>query len=182
MDTYGVARLSPWALVLGVLCFLLPFATFSCHNEDIARFSGMQLAFGATGRGVILDQAKGGRNSADEDKPIQSLPFATAAFVAGLWAAFAAFSKVRLIRIISLGLAIGAVICLVVLQGQVTAEWLIHQFNPREGPGNPGIEVRSGVGFFGALLAFAAGAVMNGLFLRTKSAASQDDANRASPQ
>jgi hypothetical protein len=172
--------------MLGVLCFMLPFFTFSCQNGDIVRFSGMQLAFGTTGHEVIMDQSKGnpqgGRNSAEDKQHIQSVGSATIALVAGLAAAIMAFSKRRRSQKISMGLAILAVICLVILQGQITADWLIHQFNPREPSGNPGITVRAEFGFFVALLAFAAGAVMNGLCLRTKPATSKEAADNAAPQ
>lgn len=45
----GVARkLSPAAFVLTLVCFFLPFVTFSCQGQKIASFSGIQLATGTT--------------------------------------------------------------------------------------------------------------------------------------
>ena len=45
----GVARkLSPAAFVLTLVCFFLPFVTFSCQGQQIASFSGIQLATGTT--------------------------------------------------------------------------------------------------------------------------------------
>jgi len=45
----GVAsKLSPTVLVLALICFFLPFATFSCQGNKVAAFSGIQLATGTT--------------------------------------------------------------------------------------------------------------------------------------
>ncbi len=45
----GVARkLSPAVLVLALICFFLPFASFSCQGHEVASFTGIQLATGTT--------------------------------------------------------------------------------------------------------------------------------------
>jgi hypothetical protein len=45
----GVARkLSPAAFVLALICFFLPFVTFSCQGQKIASLNGVQLATGTT--------------------------------------------------------------------------------------------------------------------------------------
>lgn len=41
-------KLSPAVFVLALICFFLPFVTFSCQGEKIASFSGIQLATGTT--------------------------------------------------------------------------------------------------------------------------------------
>ena len=45
----GVAKgLSPAAFVLTLVCFFLPFVTFSCQGQKVARFSGIQMVTGTT--------------------------------------------------------------------------------------------------------------------------------------
>lgn len=45
----SVARkLPPAAFVLALICFFLPFVTFSCQGHEVAGFSGIQLATGTT--------------------------------------------------------------------------------------------------------------------------------------
>lgn len=41
-------KLSPATLILALICFFLPFVTFSCQGQRIASLSGMQLATGTT--------------------------------------------------------------------------------------------------------------------------------------
>ena len=41
-------KVSPAAFVLALICFFLPFVTFSCQGHEVASFSGVQLATGTT--------------------------------------------------------------------------------------------------------------------------------------
>ena len=41
-------KLSPAAFVFALICFFLPFVTFSCQGHEVASFSGIQLATGTT--------------------------------------------------------------------------------------------------------------------------------------
>ena len=45
MDT---SRLSPAAYLLALLCFLMPFVELSCQGQELATFTGLQVATGAS--------------------------------------------------------------------------------------------------------------------------------------
>ena len=41
-------KLTPAVFVLALICFFLPFATFSCQGQEVASLSGIRLATGTT--------------------------------------------------------------------------------------------------------------------------------------
>jgi zinc-ribbon domain len=81
----SVARkLSPAAFVLALICFFLPFVTFSCQGQKVASFSGVQLATGTT---VKQPQIFGAPKSEKFD-PEPLAVFALLSVLAGLGLSF----------------------------------------------------------------------------------------------
>lgn len=44
----GTKKLSPAVFGFALVCFLLPFVTVSCNQQQVARFTGFQLVLGTT--------------------------------------------------------------------------------------------------------------------------------------
>jgi hypothetical protein len=70
-------RLSPAIFVLALICFFLPFVTFSCQGQKVMSFSGIQLVMGTT---IQQPQMFGPSQS----QKVEPQPLAILAFVCGV--------------------------------------------------------------------------------------------------
>lgn len=93
-------RIAPFLLAL--VCFLLPFVELSCQGQRLARFTGAELAFGAT-----MEQKDPWTGRVQERK-IQPEPFATIAFLTILLAIALAWGGRDTLALVSGGIALGS--------------------------------------------------------------------------
>ncbi len=134
----GVARkLSPAAFVLALICFFLPFVTFSCQGQKIASFSGIQLATGTT---VQQPQVFGPPKS----QKVGAEPLAVLALLSVLAGAGLSFLKGKKGVVSSAGLAGLGVILLAALKSKLDGDAL------RQGGG--AIQVNYEAGFYLSLI------------------------------
>jgi hypothetical protein len=134
----GVTRkLSPAALVLALLCFFLPFVTFSCQGQKVASFSGIQLATGTTIRQPqVFGQPKSEKVNAE--------PLAVLALLAVVAGVGLSFLKGKKGAVGSTALAVLGVIFLAALKSKLDGDAL------RQGGG--AIQVDYGAGYYLSLV------------------------------
>lgn len=114
----GLARkLPPPTFLLALLCFFLPFVTFSCSGQKVATFSGIQLATGTT---LQRPQAFG----PSESQRIDPEPLAVLALLAALAGLGASFVKGKKGAVGSTVLAGWGVILLLALKSRLDNEAL----------------------------------------------------------
>jgi L-asparagine transporter-like permease len=114
----SVARkLSPAAFVLALICFFLPFVTFSCQGQEVASFSGMQLA---TGTKVQQPQIFG----APKSEKFSPEPLAVCALLSVLAGVGLSFLKGKKGAVGSAALAVLGVILLAALKSRLDGEAL----------------------------------------------------------
>jgi hypothetical protein len=114
----GVARkLSPAAFVLAIVCFFLPFVTFSCQGQKVASFSGIQLATGTT---IKQPQMFGPPKS----QKIDAEPLAVMALLSVLVGVGLSFLRGKKGAVGSITLAVLGVILLVALKSKLDGEAL----------------------------------------------------------
>ncbi len=114
----GIARkLSPATLILVLICFFLPFVTFSCQGQRIASLSGMQLATGTT---VQQPQMFG----PPKTQKIDAEPLASLALLCVLVGLGLSFLKGKKGAVGSAALACLAVFLLVGLKSQLESDAL----------------------------------------------------------
>lgn len=138
----GITRkLSPAAFVLAFICFFLPFVTFSCRGQEIATFSGLQLATGTT---IEKHQVFG----ASESERVNPEPLAVVALLAVLAGAGVSFIKGKKGTMGSVALAVLGVIVLAALKSKLDGEAL------RQAHG--AVQVNLEVGYYMTLVFLAA--------------------------
>jgi hypothetical protein len=134
----GVARkLSPAAFVLTLVCFFLPFVTFSCQGQKIASFSGIQLATGTT---IEQPQMFGPPKS----QKVDAEPLAILALLSVLAGAGLSFLKRKKGAVNSAALAGLGIILLGALKSKVDGDAL------RQGAG--AIQINYEAGFYLAIV------------------------------
>lgn len=130
----GLARkLPPPAFILALVCFFLPFVTFSCGGQKFATFSGVQLATGTT---LQRPQAYGPSASQKVDPE----PLAVLALLAALAGLGSSFVKGKKGAVGSTVLAGLGVILLLALKSKLDTEALSQ--------GGGAIQVSYGAGFY----------------------------------
>jgi hypothetical protein len=184
-------RLSPYALAIAMLLFLIPFVSVSCATPAgygsmgggvTAKYNGLDLAMGGLPTLEVAENAKDpGPPTAEDGIPMQPLFTLTLLFVA---AAFVAAVRAREQRAIAvLGLA-GAAIASGVAGFAEFDRWLtdrivaalVRQANPRLASTDPATYVNADLGFALLMLLLTLTLALNGVaFLRRRPAA-------ASPQ
>ncbi len=114
----GVARkLSPAVFVLALICFFLPFATFSCQGHQVASFTGIQLATGTTiKQPQLLGPPKGQR--------IDPEPFAVLALLSVVAGAGLCFMKGKKGAVSSGAVAALGIIFMAALRSKLDGEAL----------------------------------------------------------
>ena len=128
-----VRKLSPAAFVLALICFFLPFATFSCQGQRVAGFSGIQLA---TGTRVQQPQVFG----PPKERKVDAEPLATFALLSVLAGVVLSFLKGKKWAGGTAALAALGVILLAALKSKLDGDAL------RQGGGV--IQVSYGAGYF----------------------------------
>lgn len=114
----GVAKkLPPSAFILALICFFLPFVTFSCGGQKFATFSGIQLATGTT---LQRPQAFGPSTSQKVDPE----PLAVLALLVTLVGLGASFVKGKKGAVASTALAGFGVILILALKSKLDNEAL----------------------------------------------------------
>ena len=143
-----VRILSPAAFVLALICFFLPFVTFSCQGQPVASLSGIQLA---TGTRIQQPQVFG----PPKEHQVDVEPLATVALLTVLAGAVLSFLRGRKWGVGSLALAALGVILLAALKSKVDGDAL------RQGGGV--IQVSYGAGYY-LCLAFLLAAVGTSIY------------------
>ncbi len=143
-----VKKLSPAAFVLALVCFFLPFVTFSCQGQTVASFSGIQLA---TGTRIQQPQAFG----PPKEHKVDAEPLATVALLSVLAALVLSFLRGKKWGVGSAALAALGVILLVALKSKLDGDAL------RQGGGV--IQVSYGAGYY-LCLAFLLSAVGTSIY------------------
>jgi hypothetical protein len=134
----GIGRkLSPAALVLALICFFLPFVTFSCQGQKVASFSGLQLATGTT---IQQPQMFGPPKS----QKVGAEPLAVLALLSVLAGVGASFLRGKKGAGSSAGLALLAVILLAALKSKLDGDAL------RQGAG--AVQVNYEAGYYLTLI------------------------------
>ena len=143
-----VRKLSPAAFVLALVCFFLPFVTFSCQGQTVASFSGIQLA---TGTSIQQPQVFG----PPKEHKVDAEPLATVALLSVLAALVLSFLRGKKWGVGSAALAALGVILLVALKSKLDGDAL------RQGGGV--IQVSYGAGYY-LCLAFLLSAVGTSIY------------------
>lgn len=126
-------KLSPAVYVLALICFFLPFVSFSCQGQRIARFSGIQLVAGTT---IQEPQMFG----PPRPHKVDAEPLATLAFLCVLVGLGLSFLKGKKGAIGSGVLGLFGVIFLSAMKSKVESDAL------RQGGGM--VQVEFGLGFY----------------------------------
>lgn len=136
-------KLSPAAFALALICFFLPFVTFSCGGQKFASFSGIQLATGTT---FQRPQAFGSSAS----QKIDPEPLAVLALLAALAGLGASFVKSKKGALGSTALAGLGVIVLLALKSKLDNDALSQ--------GGGAIQVNYDAGFYLVMVCLLAAA------------------------
>lgn len=126
-------KLSPAAFVLALICFFLPFVTFSCQGQTVATLSGVQLA---TGTRIPQPQVFG----PPKEHKVDAEPLATVAFLSVLLGVGLSFLRGRKWGIGSAALAVLGVILLAALKSKLDGDALRQ--------GGEIIQVSYGTGYY----------------------------------
>jgi hypothetical protein len=143
-------KLSPVVFVLALICFFLPFVTFSCQGQRVATFSGMQLVTGTT---LQQPQAFGPPQQQKIDPEPLALLAALAA-LAGLAVSFLRGKRGAIPPAIAGGLG---VVFMLALKSKLDGDVL------RQGQG--AIQVSYEAGFYAAVILFVGALLINGYAL-----------------
>ena len=140
-------KISPALFTLVLICFFLPFITFSCRQEPIATLNGIELATGKT----IKSPSFVGEQTKEEKIPAE--PLATLAFLSGLVGLGTSFIKAKKSAIAPVGSGTAGFILLLMLKSKIDDEIV------KQGQGI--ILVSYGFGFWMAFLFFVSAALIN---------------------
>ena len=143
-----VKKLSPAAFVLALVCFFLPFATFSCQGHTVATLSGIQLA---TGTKIRQPQVFG----PPKEHKVDAEPLATLALLTLLAGVVLSFLRERKWSVVSAVLAALGVILLAALKSKLDGDALRQ--------GGEIIQVSYGTGYY-LCLAFLLSAVGTSIY------------------
>jgi len=147
----GVAKkLSPAVYVLALICFFLPFVTFSCQAQKILTLSGIQLVTGTT----IQQPQPFGPPKAQK---VDAEPLAVLAFLSGIAGLALSFLRGRKSAIAPATAGVVAAILLLALKSKLDGDAL------RQGGGV--IQVDYAAGFWAVLILFLAAVAVNVFFL-----------------
>jgi hypothetical protein len=139
-------KLSPAIFVLALICFFLPFVTFSCQGQKVTSLSGIQLVTGTT---IQQPQMFGPSQSQKMDPQ----PLALLAFVCGVLGLALSFAKGRA-RTVAPAVAGGiAAILLLAMKSSIDSDVLSK--------GSGVIQVNYDVGFYVVVLLLLATAALN---------------------
>jgi hypothetical protein len=128
-----VKKLSLAAFLLALICFFLPFVTFSCQGQTVASLSGIQLA---TGTKIQQPQVFG----PPKEHKVDAEPLATAALLSVLAALVLSFLREKKWGVGSAALAALGVILLAALKSKLDGDTLRH--------GEGVIQVSYGAGYY----------------------------------
>ena len=128
-----VKKLSPAAFVLALVCFFLPFVTFSCQGQTVASLSGIQLA---TGTKIQQPQVFG----LPKEHKVDAEPLAAVALLSVLAALVLSFLRGKKWGVGSAALAALGVILLAALKSKLDGDTL------RQGEGI--VQVSYGAGYY----------------------------------
>ena len=140
-------RISPALFTLILICFFLPFITFSCRQEPITTLNGVELATGKT----IKSPSVLGQQTKEEKIPPE--PLATLALLSGLVGLGTSFIKAKKSAIGAVGSGTTGFILLLMLKSKIDDEIV------KQGQGI--ILVSYGFGFWMAFLFFVSAALIN---------------------
>jgi hypothetical protein len=139
-------RLSPAIFVLALICFFLPFVTFSCQGQKVMSFSGIQLVTGTT---IQEPQMFGPPQS----QKLNPQPLAVLAFVCGVLGLALSFVRGRA-RTIAPAVAGGvAAILLMALKSSIDSDVLSK--------GGGVIQANYDIGFYVVVLLLLAAVGLN---------------------
>jgi hypothetical protein len=142
----NVQKLSPAIFVLALICFFLPFVTFSCQGQKVLSLSGIQLV---TGTSVPQPQMIGPPTS----QKINAEPLAVLAFLCGILGLGLSFLKGRTGAIVPAGTGGLAAVLLLVLKSKIEGDALSK--------GSGVIQVSYDAGFYVVLALFLAALALN---------------------
>jgi len=142
--------LSPAVYVLALICFFLPFVTFSCQGQKIVTLSGIQLVTGTT---INQPQPFGPPKS----QKVDAEPLAVLAFLSGIAGLALSFLRGRKSAIAPATAGVVAAILLLALKSKLDGDAL------RQGGGV--IQVDYAAGFWAVLILFLAAVAVNVFFL-----------------
>ncbi|HUY12773.1 MAG TPA: hypothetical protein VMX16_03965 [Terriglobia bacterium] len=147
----NLSKLSPVTYGLAVICFFLPFVTFSCQGQRVASISGIELA---TGSSVQQPQMFGPAQTRREP-PNSWAVLALLCAVAGT--AFGFILKKRGGVALSALAGVGGLLSLVALKSQIDNEVLTQSGGM--------IQVNYGLGFYLVLILFLTALGLNGYWV-----------------
>jgi hypothetical protein len=136
-------KLPPVVFVLALICFLLPFVTFSCQGQRILSLSGLQLVTGAS-----IDQPQ--MFGPPQSQKMSPEPLAILAFLCGAGGLVLSLRKGRASTIASAAVGGVATVVLLALKSKIDGDALSK--------GGGVIQVNYDIGFYAVLLLFLAAA------------------------
>lgn len=180
-------RLSPYALAIAMLLFLIPFVSVSCATPAgygsmgggvTAKYNGLDLAMGGLPTLEVPENVTPpGPPTAEDGIPLQPLFTLTLVFVAAAFVAAVRAREGRALAVLGLsGAAIAAALAGFAefdrwLTDRIVAA-LVRQANPRLASTDPATYVNADIGFALLMLFLAVTLAANGVaFLRRRSAA-----------
>ena len=143
-------KLSAAAFALALICFVLPFVTFSCQGQKVFTLSGIQMVTGTTfQQPQMLGPPK--------QEKIEAEPLATLAFMAALAGLVVSFLRGKFGAIPAAASGGLGVVFLMALQSKLDGDTLQR--------GQGVLQINSEYGFYMAVVLFAAALLINGYIL-----------------
>lgn len=142
----NVKKASPAVFILALICFFLPFVTFSCQGQKVLSLSGIQLV---TGTSMQQSQMFGPPKS----EKLNAEPLAALAFLCGVVGLALSFLKGRTSAIAPAAAGGLAAILLLAMRSKIDGDAL------QKGGGV--IQVNYDVGFYVVVLLFLAATALN---------------------